>query len=234
MSRISVIIPTYQHAVTLSRALNSVFAQTRQPHEVIVVDDGSTDHTVDALGPYKDRITYIHQQNQGAPVARNRGFQLSTGELVIFWDADVVAEPTMLEKLQAVLDEHSEASWAYSSFWWGRWLFQGRPFSVDALRSQNYIHTSALIRRAAFPGFDESLKRFQDWDLWLTMSEQGKTGMFLDELLYHVLVESDRPSYSCWLPKFFYRLPWKWLHWLPPSIRGYEAAHDVIVRKHHL
>lgn len=234
MSRISVIIPTYQHAATLARALDSVFAQTRKPHEVIVVDDGSSDSTVDVLAPYQDRITYVHQQNQGAPVARNRGFQLSTGELVIFWDADVVAEPTLLESLESALEEDPEASWAYSSFWWGRRLFQGRSFSADALRSQNYIHTSALIRRDAFPGFDESLKRFQDWDLWLTMSEQGKVGVFIDEPLYHVLVESDRPSYSRWLPKFFYRLPWKWLHWSPPSIRGYEAAHEVIVRKHQL
>lgn len=234
MNRISVIIPTFQHATTLPRALDSVFAQTRQPDEVIVVDDGSTDQTIDVLAPYRDRITYVHQHNQGAPVARNRGFQLSTGELVIFWDADVLAEPTMLEKLKAALEENKDASWAYSSFWWGHRLFQGRPFSAEALRSQNYIHTSALIRRNDFPGFDESLKRFQDWDLWLTMSGQGKVGVFIDRPLYHVLVESDRPSYSRWLPKFLYRLPWKWLRWSPPSIRGYEAAHDVIVRKHRL
>lgn len=234
MSRISVIIPTYQHAATLPRALDSLFAQSRQPDEVIVVNDGSTDSTVAALAPYTNRIAYVHQKNQGGPVARNRGFQLSTGELVIFWDADVVAEPEMLESLETALEKHPNASWAYSSFWWGRRLFQGRPFHVETLRSQNYIHTSALIRREAFAGFDESLKRFQDWDLWLTMSEQGKVGVFVDEPLYRVLVESDRPSYSRWLPKFFYRLPWRWLHWSPPSIRGYEAAHEVIVRKHHL
>lgn len=234
MTPISVIIPTYQHAATLPRALDSVFAQTHQSHEIIVVDDGSTDSTVDVLVPYRDRITYIHQQNQGAPVARNNGFHLSTGEFIIFWDADVVAEPKMLEKLVVMLEADKEASWAYSSFWWGRRLFQCRPFNADALRSQNYIHTSALIRREAFPGFDESLKRFQDWDLWLTMSEQGKVGVFIDDPLYRVLVESDRPSYSRWVPKFLYRLPWKWLHWSPPSIRGYEAAYDVIVRKHHL
>ncbi|MCR4313747.1 MAG: glycosyltransferase [Candidatus Uhrbacteria bacterium] len=232
MNRISVIIPTYQHAATLSRALDSVFAQTRRPDEVIVVDDGSTDATADVLVPYRDRITYIYEKNQGAPVARNKGFQLSTGTLVIFWDADVVAEDRMLEKLEKALSDYPMVAWAYSSFWWGRRLFQGRPFNADALRSQNYIHTSSLIRRKAFAGFDESLKRFQDWDLWLTMSEQGKMGVFVDEPLYHVLVESDRPSYSRWLPKFFYRLPWEWLHWSPPSIRGYEEAHDVIVRKH--
>jgi len=234
VTHISVIIPTYQHAITLPRALDSIFAQTLAPLEVIVVDDGSTDATVSVLAPYRDKISYIHQQNQGAPVARNRGFQIAKGEFVIFWDADVVAEPTMLEKLAKALTHCPLASWAYSSFWWGRRLFRGHPFNADALRSQNYIHTSALIRRKDFPGFDESLKRFQDWDLWLTMNEQGKVGVFVDEPLYHVLVASDRRSYSRWLPKFVYRIPWKWIHWSPSAIRGYEAAHAVIVRKHHL
>jgi len=234
MSRISVIIPTYQHAATLPRALDSLFAQTRQPDEVLVVDDGSTDATVEVLAPYRERIAYLYQANQGAPSARNRGFEQSTGELVIFWDADVIGEPTMLERLEDALRETSEAAWAYSSFWWGRRLFQGRPFSAEALRSQNSIHTTALIRREDFPGFDESLKRFQDWDLWLTMSEQRKVGVFVNEVLYRVLVESDRPSYSRWLPKFVYRLPWQLIGWSPQAIRRYKVAHDVIVQKHHL
>ncbi len=232
--RISVIIPTYQHAATLPRALDSLFAQSRQPDEVIVVNDGSTDKTVEVLAPYRDRINYLYQDNQGAPVARNRGFAKSSSELVIFWDADVIGEKTMLERLENTLIKHPEGAWAYSSFWWGRRFFQGRLFSPETLRSQNYIHTTALIRRKDFPGFDESLKRFQDWDLWLTMSEQGKVGVFVDEALYHVLVESDRPSYSRWLPKFVYRLPWGFIGWSPRAIRGYEAAHGVIVQKHHL
>ncbi len=231
---LSVIIPTYQHAATLSRALDSLFGQTRQPDEVIVVDDGSTDDTQRVLAPYHDRITYVHQENLGAPVARNRGFRLSTGGLVIFWDADVIAEPFMLEKLEVALHDQPEASWSYSSFWWGRRLFQGHPFDVQTLRSQNYIHTTSLIRREAFPGFDESLVRFQDWDLWLTMSEQGKTGVFVDESLYRILVESGRPSYSRWVPKCFYRLPWRLIGWSPRTIRGYETAHEVIVKKHRL
>ncbi|MBI4592186.1 glycosyltransferase family 2 protein [Candidatus Uhrbacteria bacterium] len=230
--RISVVIPTYQHAATLARALDSLFAQTRQPDEVIVVDDGSTDATVEVLAPYRDRIKYLYQDNLGAPRARNRGSEKTSGEFVIFWDADVVAHTRMLEKLEKTLISHPEAAWVYSSFWWGRRLFQGRPFSPDALRSQNYIHTTALIRREDFPGFDESLKRFQDWDLWLTMSAQGKVGVFVDEPLYQVLVESDRPSYSRWLPKFVYRLPWSLIGWLPQTIRRYKTAHEVIVKKH--
>jgi len=234
MSRISVIIPTFQHAQTLSQSLDSLFAQSRLPDEVIVVDDGSTDDTLSVLTPYRERITYVYQENQGAPSARNHGFDLSTGDLVIFWDADVIGKPEMLEHLECSLNEHPDASWSYASFYWGRKRFHGKPFDVQALRKQNYIHTTALIRASAFIGFDPRLKRFQDWDLWLSMAEQGKKGVFVDEVLFQVLVESDRSAYSSWMPKLAYRLPWNLIGWMPDVIRRYEALREVIVEKHTL
>lgn len=234
MNSISVIIPTFEHATSIPLALDSIFAQTRPPEEVIVVDDGSRDSTREALEPYLDRITYVYQQNQGAPNARNRGFKMSKGNLVIFWDADVVAQPRMLEKMETALNRTPDADWAYGSFWWGKRLFHGQPFSVEALKSQNYIHTSSLIRREAFLGFDETLKRFQDWDLWLTMTEHGRRGVFVNEVLYRVLIDPHRPSYSRWLPKFVYHLPWKQLRWSPRFIKSYQEALSVITRKHFL
>ena len=69
----------------------------------------------------------------------------------------------MLERLEEVLREHPQAAWAGSSFWWGRRLFQGRPFSAETLRSQTTSTHRAHSTLEAFPGFDESLKRFQDW-----------------------------------------------------------------------
>lgn len=231
---LSVIIPTYQHASSLPRCLDSIFAQTRKPEEVIVVDDGSTDDTATALDPYLDRIVYIRQENMGAPVARNRGFDESTGDLVIFWDADVIGRPDMLERLESTLTAHSEASWAYSSFRWGRKLFQGKTFDAEDLQEQNFIHTTALIRRDAFPGFDPSLKRFQDWDLWLTMAGQGTHGIFVDEVLFEVLIEKDRQGYSQWLPSIAYKLPWSTLGWAPKVIRNHNEAMEVVRKKHQL
>ncbi len=231
---LSVIIPTYQHASSLPRCLDSIFAQTRKPEEVIVVDDGSTDDTAAALDPYLDRIVYIRQENMGAPVARNRGFDESTGDLVIFWDADVVGRPDMLERLESALTAHSEASWAYSSFRWGRKLFRGKTFDADDLRAQNFVHTTALIRRDAFPGFDPSLKRFQDWDLWLTMSGQGTHGVFVDEVLFEVLIEKHRQGYSQWLPSIAYKLPWNTLGWAPKVIRSHDEAMRIVRKKHQL
>ncbi|PJE76482.1 hypothetical protein COV05_03890 [Candidatus Uhrbacteria bacterium CG10_big_fil_rev_8_21_14_0_10_48_16] len=234
MNRISVIIPTYQHAKTLPRVLDSVKAQSRLPNEIIVVDDGSTDRTKEVLKPYMPDITYLYQANQGAPMARNAGFAESTGDLVIFWDADVVGESCMLESLERALNGHPDASWAYASFFWGKTLFQGKTFDPKALRINNYIHTSSLIRRGDFPGFDPALKRFQDWDLWLTMSEQGKKGIFVDERLYRILVETGRPALSTWMPKMMYNIPWNRLGWMPKRMKDYQASRAVIVTKHHL
>ncbi len=231
---ISVIVPTYQHGKTLVRCIDSILSQTLSPYEIIVVDDGSTDDTEEVLAPYLDRIHYIKQDNQGAPVARNRGFDESTGEYVIFWDADVVGHTNTLETLQKALTEHSEASWAYPSFRWGRKVFKGKPFAPEALNVTNFIHTTALIRREDFPGFDPSLKRFQDWDLWLTMSKQGAKGVWIDEVLFDVLIEKDRKSYSQWLPSVAYKIPWPVLGWTPKVIRDYTDARAVVVHKHRL
>ncbi|MBI2473550.1 glycosyltransferase family 2 protein [Candidatus Uhrbacteria bacterium] len=234
MSRLSVIIPTYQHAMTLSRCLDAIFLQSRLPEEIIIVDDGSTDGTRKLLDPYMDRVQYVFQKNQGAPVARNNGFHLSTGDLVIFCDADAILEPVMFEVLESALNNHPEASWAYSSFYWGQKLFRGKSFAVESLKEHNYIHTTSLIRRQDFPGFDPSLKRFQDWDLWLTMSEQGKKGIFVDQTLFQILIEKKRSAYSTWLPKLAYKIPWKKFGWEPESIRKHEMAKKIIVEKHAL
>ena len=229
------IVPTYQHAKTLVRCVDSILTQTLKPDEIIVVDDGSTDKTEEVMAPYLDRVQYIKQDNnQGAPVARNRGFDESTGDFVIFWDADVVGRPDMLEVLQKALTGHSEASWAYSSFRWGRKVFKGKSFDADALRKDNYIHTTALIKRGDFPGFDPSLKRFQDWDLWLTMSEQGAKGVWVDEVSFDVLIEKDRESYSQWLPSIAYKISWPVFGWTPKAILDHEVARDVIAHKHEL
>jgi len=90
MSKVSVIIPTYNCVNYLLSAMESVFAQTYQDFEVIVVDDGSTDGTREVLSPYTDKIKYIYQENRGVSSARNRGVRESVGEYIAFLDADDV------------------------------------------------------------------------------------------------------------------------------------------------
>jgi glycosyltransferase involved in cell wall biosynthesis len=234
MTSISVIIPTYQHAATIARCLDSVLKQTLKPTEIIVVNDGSTDNTLEILKPYRDKITLVEQENLGEQKARNNGFFASSCEFVIFCDADVVMRPEMLEKLAAVLKNHPEVSYAYSGFRFGWKSFSSFPFDVGRIKKLNFVHTTALIRREHFPGFDTSLRRFQDWDVWLTMMREGHIGFFVDEQLFHVLEASGRRGISKWRPKIFYRIPWKYLGWAPPSVKKYEEAKKVIMKKHRL
>lgn len=231
---ISVVIPTYQHATSLPKCLASIFAQTYQPLEIIVVDDGSTDDTQEVLASYTDRITIVKQANAGSNPARNRGLQEAKGELVIFCDADVTMSPKMLETMHQALVAHPEASYAYSGFWFGWKLFKGVAFKVDELRRLNFVHTSSLVRRADFPGFDNDIKRLQDWDVWLTMLEQGKVGVLVPETLFAVGIDGASRIGSSWLPAIVYRLPWNKLGWKPRRVQKYEAAREVIKQKHKL
>jgi len=229
---ISVIIPCYNHAWAIGACLRSVFAQTEKDLEVIVVDDGSTDDLDTALAPWKDRIRLFRQAKAGGPAARNRGFRESKGELVIFCDADIIFIPEALAKMRDALVANPGAAYAYGSFRFGWKLFRLQAFDAEALKRENYIHTTCLMRRETFPGFDESLKRFQDWDLWLTMLERGHVGVWIPEELLRVQTSPGR--ISRWLPKFLHRVPWARLHYRPAAIAEYEAAADIVRKKHHL
>ncbi len=234
MKNISVIIPCYNHAKTIAMCLESLFAQSLAPSEVLVVDDGSTDELDASLAPYLSRIKLIRQKNGGGPVARNRGFRESTGAFVMFCDADACLRRDALERLFRALKDHPGAAYAYASFRFGWKKFPLGAFDADRLRKHNYIHTGSLIRREKFPGFDETLKRFQDWDLWLTMLERGDVGVWVPELLMRARVSLVRGGISNWLPKLAYRIPWKRLGWKPRRVAEYEAAADIIRKKHRL
>ena len=243
---ISIIIPVYNHAHTIERCLRSIEAQTYRPLEVIIVNDGSTDDfekVIKSVIPAKagirdcvradshfhgNDISYqvLHQPNRGAPSARNRGFAESAGEDVIFWDADTIARPGMLEKMMSALQNNPSASYAYSGFKFGWKTMKPVGFDAERLKTVNFIDTTSLIRRADFPGWDENVKRFQDWDLWLTMLEKNKTGVCVPEILYTKIV-GGRAGISAWLPKIFYKLPW-----LSKRAREYGAAKNVVLKKH--
>lgn len=234
MPLISVVIPTYQHARTLPGCLDSVFAQDYDNVEVIVVDDGSTDNTADVLRAYADRVRVVTQENRGANPARNAGLAVATGTFVIFVDADVVMRPSMLTKLAAALAAHPDASYAYAGFRFGWKHFRGVPWNAAKLRRMNFVHTSALVRRADFPGFDNAVRRFQDWDVWLTMLAQGKHGVLVPETLFRCIVDGQSRIGSAWLPSFVYALPWRWLPWKPARVAKYEKAREIIKEKHRL
>ncbi|MFA6018313.1 MAG: glycosyltransferase [Patescibacteria group bacterium] len=234
MPHISIVIPTYQHARPLRACIDSALRQTYPNIEIIVVDDGSTDNTQEVLRTFGKKITVLHQENKGGNAARNRGLTISKGEYVIFVDADIVMRPDMIDLMFATLQSNPKSSYAYSGFRFGWKRFHGVPFDGEKLRKINYIMTTSLVRKADFPGFDASLRRLQDWDVWLTMLEQGKTGVLVPGILFSVVIDGESRTGSSWLPSFVYSLHWPILGWIPKRVRKYYEARSVIANKHNL
>lgn len=237
MKKISVIIPVYNHAHTIMKSLDSLFAQTHRPLEIVVVNDGSTDNYKEAKKKiqleYCNKeenidILFIEQVNSGAPSARNRGFRACSGDFVIFWDADIIGQSDMLERMYIALEQATDCSYAYSQFRFGFKKIKSAPFSADTLKKNNYISTMSLIRRKDVVPFDESLKRFQDWDMWLTMLGQKKIGIFIPFVLFRVIT-GFRSGISSWLPSFVYKLPFRM--W---GVKKYDELKKIVVAKHRL
>lgn len=233
---ISIIIPIYNQSKTIGKCLDSIFKQTCKDFEIIIVNDGSTDnftktienYLIDCPSTFNNYLRVFNQENKGAPAARNKGFKEAQGEYLFFCDADAVLKPEALQIMLDALNSHPQASYTYPSFYWGRKLFKLFPFDPEKLKQGPYIHTMALIRREHFPagGWDESIKKFQDWDLWLTMLEQNHSGVRVDAILFTI---KPGGTISGWLPSCVYKL-------LPflPGVKKYNKAMAIIKQKHGL
>ncbi len=111
MPTVSVIIPTYNRRAYVQEAIDSVLAQTYTDYEIIVIDDGSTDGTGEALRErYGDKIIYEWQENQGLSAARNRGIESSRGQYIALLDSDDLWMPEKLERQVACLSQHPEVA----------------------------------------------------------------------------------------------------------------------------
>ena len=113
---VSVVIPTYQRAHLLPRAIDSALAQVRPGDEIIVVDDGSTDATPSVVAAYGERVRYLRTPNGGAGAARNRGIELATRDLVAFLDSDDEWMPGKLELARRWLEARLDVLFVFSEF----------------------------------------------------------------------------------------------------------------------
>ncbi len=186
MPAVSIIIPAYNQGHYLGAAVRSVLSQTWPHYEVIVVDDGSTDNTPEIARAFTDpRIRYIRQENRGLSGARNTGIRNATGELVSFLDSDDLFLPEKLallvEALRAqpnlgmlagqaiIIDEHGRPT--------GRSFTTPLPEDSARLLIWNPLHVgSVLVRRAWLDRvgpFDETLRSYEDWDMWLRLARAG-------------------------------------------------------------
>lgn len=183
---VSVIIPTYNSEKLLLLAVQSVLNQTYGDFEIIIIDDGSTDNTKQALGQFKDeRIKYIYQENAGPAVARNKGINLAKGEYVAFLDADDKWVPEKLEIQINVFKENKDIGLVYSAIDMEVESFQEREIE----RHKNCKTKEDLVKHLLFNAigivpsiivkkdilnqaglFDANLRLGEDWDLWIRIA----------------------------------------------------------------
>jgi glycosyltransferase involved in cell wall biosynthesis len=201
-ARVSAIVPVYNCAQYVGKAIESILAQTYPAHEIIVVDDGSTDSTREALEPYKDSIIYVYQKNAGEPAARNTGIRHSTGEYIAYLDADDLWLPDKLELQMEYFRNHPQCDLVYTDMM----TFDDQGViecSVRASRARVYSSGkifprlfretlfgsgSVVLRKAAAEqagGFDETFFVGSDYEMWLRMSRSFEFGYVDKPLLMY-------------------------------------------------
>lgn len=213
LPRVSVIIPVFNLAPYVAETLDSLFRQTYADFEAIVVNDGSTDRTEEALEPFRGRIVYRRQENRGVMAARNAGLRIARGELIALLDGDDLWMPDCLRTLVGMLDADSGADVAFpNAVFFGSPRFDGRlhqevfavnqPITFDRLlRRETHVFGSLVFRRRVLTEigeFDESLagQGAEDYDLWLRMLRHGCRFIFTSEPLVKYRWRSNSLSNS--------------------------------------
>ena len=190
---ISVVLPVYNGERYLREALDSLLAQTYEHLEIILIDDGSTDHTPEIIAGYADPVTCLRQANAGPAAARNVGVARARGDFVTFMDHDDIAHPEKLERQLACLDERPDADACLvyvQNFWFDeladeRRRLAGRPLTQPVLA---YTLPSMLARAAVFERvgpFDARFRVGQDTDWFIRASELGVIFAPVEEILYY-------------------------------------------------
>ncbi len=207
---VSVIIPTYNRRHTLARAIDSVLAQQHPAHEIIVIDDGSTDETLQWLNSSYSQLNVISQQNKGVSAARNSGIAKASGEWIALLDSDDYWFPQKLT-VQLQLLQQSDARLCHSEEHWirsgkrvnpmnkhqktGGWIFQ------QCLPLCAISPSASLINRAVFKelgGFDETLPACEDYDYWLRLCSREPVAYCEDALIQKYGGHDDQLSKQHW------------------------------------
>ncbi|MBW4513096.1 MAG: glycosyltransferase [Scytonematopsis contorta HA4267-MV1] len=185
MPKISVIIPAYNSENTIAKTITSVLKQTFDDWELIVINDGSSDSTLEIISSFQDeRIKVFSYPNAGGNISRNRGLDLAIGEFVSFLDADDLWTPDKLELQLQLLQENPQVAVAYS---WTNYIDENDKFILSGRHSTfngdvyekliiaNFLENGSnpLIRKTAIlelGGFDKDLPASQDWDMYLRLA----------------------------------------------------------------
>jgi hypothetical protein len=189
----SIVIPAYQAAGTVGDAVRSAVAQTRPAHEVIVVDDGSTDDLAGALEEFDGQIRFIRKENGGAASARNAGVRVATGDFVAFLDADDAYHPCRIEALGELAAARPDLDILTTDT---EFIVGGRPagrfhadhpFPVEDQRSailkSCFTFGCPAVSRSRLleiGGFDETLRTGEDWDCMIRLILGGAAAGLVD------------------------------------------------------
>ena len=213
-STVSVVIPVYNGAKFIAKAIDSVLAQTYPVHELIVVNDGSKDDTASVLERYADRVKAVHIPNGGVSNARNTGIKLATGDVVAFLDADDVWRRDKLSKQMAALTAHPSIGFTCCNYLTLGTLGVVVPhferlskalqlnYEQPLVRSPlavlieaNVVGTcsNVVIRRSVLEQvgpFNTSYRQAEDYDLWLRCALVTKF-LFQEECLLEKITHQD-------------------------------------------
>ena len=189
-SNVSIIIPTYNCARLIGRAIQSVLNQTYRDFELIIVDDSSTDNTDKIVKKFQEqdkRVKYIrHEKNRGGSAARNTGIKNAKGEYIAFQDSDDEWLPEKLKKqIEVFKNTSSKVGVVYTGFWRIKdnektyipqsWVKQKDGNIYFELLKGNFVGTpTILIKKKCFKKvgmFDENLPRLQEWELVIRLSK---------------------------------------------------------------
>ena len=206
--KLSLIIPTYNRAALLAETLQSGLRQTREPDEIIIVDDGSTDDTRQMVERFGARVRYHYQVNAGLAAARTMGMTLSSGDLLCFLDSDDLLLPGALKALEGALLAAPEAALAYcrsqtidasghvvEERWWKEdHVGDAWKHMIDG----NFIRSTgcALIRRSSLEQvepWDQEMRAIEDWDLWVRLAETAPF-VRVDDALFQYRVHGTNMS----------------------------------------
>lgn len=197
MTAVSVIIPTYNRAVKIGRAISSVLQQSFPDYELLIVDDGSTDHTRSVLIQFGPRIRVLfHDENKGVSAARNTGILASDAPLIAFLDSDDHWLPEKLSTQVRYFQEHPEAVVCQTEELWVRNGRRVNPMKkhlkpsgdiFEASLKRCLVSPSAVMLRRSLLNevglFDESLPACEDYDLWLRISCRHPVHLIREPLL---------------------------------------------------
>jgi glycosyltransferase involved in cell wall biosynthesis len=200
----SVLVAAYDVAPYIGAALDSALAQVPPPYEIVVVDDGSTDDLDHALAPYRDRITFVRQENRGESGAKNTAARAASGDFVVILDADDVDLPGRLDALGhlgAVRPDldilATDCVLVTDGVVTRRYHEPYNPFHTDdqrrAILRQNWI-ASPAVRRSTWldaGGYDEDIRYGADWECWIRLILGGARAGLVDEPLFRYRQRTD-------------------------------------------